>query len=500
MVSQAANPKPPSGGETAPGSRKRRLRQFLEKDIWEYGVGGEPSLKGQWIAFLRVLSIAWRGLVENRLFSRAAALSYSSLIALGPLIAVVVILSSSFVRTDAETQIKKALLFIAPSLDEMVTLEQESRTAEGEEMATALDTLIAQIIDGAEQLLSQINTSGSKTFGLMGGLILIWVVIQLMTAVETTLNQIWGVHQGRPWSRRIVFYWTFISLGALLGLGSTALFSASNLMSMLDWMPLGNEVARGLIRLSPLISFGMLVLLLTLFYRFFPNTSVAFKPALVGSLLTATLLFLNNYLGILYVHRVLSIQSLYGSVGIIPVMMIGLFFFWVLILLGGQLTYAVQNVRFLANQAAWRRISPLVRELVTLSAFLQIARRFHNSERAPTMNEISRSLHVPVNILNESLEILEELKWIARIATEDTEEEGEKTGYRPAMPLARYNLSRFKQAMGELGHSDMATSLVHADPLLEQYSAAQRWHQEDGLYQTSLDQLLEGNPGSADRS
>jgi membrane protein len=327
----------------------------------------------------------------------------------------------------------------------------------------------------------------------MGGLILIWIVIQLMTTVETTLNQIWGVHQGRPWGKRIVCYWTFISLGALLGIGSTALFSASNLIGMVDWMPFGSELAQVILRFSPLLSFGMLVLLLSLFYCFFPNTSVAFKPALVGSLLTASLLILNNYLSILYVHRVLSIQSLYGSVGIIPVMMIGLFFFWVLILLGGQLTYAVQNVRFLANQAAWRKISPVVREVVTLSAFLQIARRFQSSERAPTMNEISRKLHIPINILNESLEMLETMQWIARIATSDGEDEKEETGYRPSKPLSTYNLSQFKKAMNEFGQSDLATSLGQADPILRQYAAALNWHEKDKLCQTSLDQLLQGN-------
>lgn len=494
MASEAEDPKKAAPGRKASRGKRKRLRTFLEREIWEYGVGGEPSLKGQWIAFLRILTVAWRGLAENRLFSRAAALSYSSLIALGPLVAIVVILSSSLVRTDAETQIKRALLFIAPSLQEMVTIEGE----EASEMATALDTLIAQITDGAEQLLGQINTAGSKAFGLMGGLILVWVVIQLLTSVETAMNQIWGVHQGRPWSRRIVFYWTFISLGALLGFGSTALLSASNLMSMLDWMPFGSAMAQFLIRLSPLISFGMLVLLLTLFYQFFPNTSVGFKPAVIGSLLTATLLLINNYLSILYVHRVISIQSLYGSVGIIPVMMIGLFFFWVLILLGGQLTYAVQNVRFLANQAVWRRISPLVREIVTLSAFLHIARRFHACERAPTMNEISRTLHIPVNILNESLEILEELRWITRIAGEESDEEKEETGYRPAKPLASYTLSRFKEAMGGIGQSDMAASLVQADPLLQRYAEALRWHETDELCQASLQELLGGTErGSA---
>lgn len=491
----ASEPKKSKEAPAVP--RLQRLREFLEKDIWEYGVGEEPSLKGQWLALLRILSISWKGLFENRLFNRAAALSYSSLIALGPLVAIVVILSSSFVRTDAETQIKRALLFVAPSLQEMVTLGEESEPGgQQEQMATALDTLIAQIIEGAEQLLSQVNTGGSKAFGAMGFLILIWVVIQLLTSVENTLNQIWGVHQGRPWSQRIVFYWTFVSLGALLGFGSTALFSASNIASMIDWVPLGSEMTALLLKLSPLLSFGMLTILLALFYRFFPNTSVRLKPAFVGSLLTAGLLFLNNYLSILYVHRVISFQSLYGSVGIIPVMMIGLYFFWVLILLGGQLTYAVQNVSFLANQAVWKRISPTAREVLTLSAFLKIARRFHKCEPAPTMNEISGQLHVPVNLVNEALEVLEQIGWITRITIEERRDESESTGFRPGRPLQTYNFSRFRQSIGQIGDSSMLDNLLQADPLLKRYKDATRLPEADALCQTNLAEMLESDNGT----
>ncbi len=491
-------PPPDAIPRAAPsGNRARRswarLRQLFESDIWDYGIGGEPSLKGHWIALLRILSISWSGLLRNGLFTRAAALSYSSLLALGPLVAVVVIFSSSFIQTNAETQIKRVLLFIAPSLKEMLALDGSPPTGAESEMANALDALLSQIVTGAESLLNQVDTTGSTLFGAMGSLIFIWIVIQLLTSVETTLNQIWGVHQGRPWSQRIVFYWTFVTLGALLGLGSAALFSASNIIAMLDWVPFGSEMARLAFRFTPLLSYAMLVLLLTLFYRFFPNTSVAFRPALAGSALTALLLFLNNYLSILYVQRVISFQSLYGSVGIVPVLMIGLYFFWVLILLGGQLTYAVQNVHFLTHQDAWQRSSPLARELVTLAAFLMIARRFHACEPPPTVEDISARLHVPVNILNESLGTLQRLDWIARVTLDEPRAELKRAAYRPSKPLAAYNLSRFRHALENFGRSDMLGSLLRDDPLLKTYAEALRWHEQDPLCQTALPQLLDRN-------
>ncbi|MDV7401933.1 YhjD/YihY/BrkB family envelope integrity protein, partial [Arthrospira platensis SPKY1] len=101
-----------------------------------------------------------------------------------------------------------------------------------------------------------------------------------------------------------------------------------------DFLPMAEHMGRLIAIGSPLISLFALTALLTFAYQFFPNTQVNFFPALIGALLTCILLFINNYLSILYVHRVITLQSLYGSVAIIPVLMFGLYFFWVFILMG----------------------------------------------------------------------------------------------------------------------------------------------------------------------
>lgn len=485
----------PDGNAPHQHSPVARLRLFLQQTIWEAAPEGESAFRNWGRALLRVLALSARGLGENQLFSRAAALSYASLIALGPFIAIIVILSGSFVQTDARTQIKRGLLFIAPSLQEMARLEEGDSSTE---RASAIDDLINQIVSGAEDLLNRVNTGGSKAFGTLGALIFIWVVIQLLTSIENTLNQIWGVHKGRRWSQRVVFYWTFISLGVLLGLGSTALLSASNLISMTNWMPFGSDMARFFLALSPVLSFIMLALLLTLFYRFFPNTSVNFRPAFIGSLITAGLLILNNYLSILYVHRVISFQSLYGSVGIIPVLMIGLYFFWILILLGGQLTYALQNVSFLTTKSAWIGISPFVRKALTLATFLIIARQFHQCLPPPSINAISNRLHVPTNLLNEAVTILEKLGWITRVSLEDPNEESERTAFRPSRPLASYTLSHFQKDFENLGQSDLLENLLQTDPLLHSYRESLREQGETPFWQSSLAELLarEGSPAA----
>lgn len=460
-----------------PSSTKRRslrqqwnrLQSFCRHGLWQI----QPQLlsrQRRWLLRgMRILFLAFNGMRENRLISKAAALSYASLMALGPTVAIIVMVSSAFVDTDPGSQIKRGLLFIAPSLQEYGDLEQSSSQAANEEMASALDSLLNQIVEGANSLIEQVNTGGSRTFSVLGGAILIWIVIQLLTTVETTLNQIWGVRKGRPYGQRIVYYWSFVSLGAVLGLGSTALLSASNVAVLSGYMPFGSSLAPILLGMSPLLSFAMLVALLVLFYRFFPNTNVAFKPALIGSLLTALLLLLNNYLSILYVHRVLSFQSLYGSVGIIPVLMIGLFFFWILILFGGQLTCSAQSVDLQTGTRAWTGLSRESRELLTLAVFLQIARAFHRCQPAPSADQLTQQLQIPLPVLNESIESLESMHWIVRVTSESPSENNQSAGFRPACPLASLSMASFRRTFSELGHAGHARSLLQNDPLLRHY-------------------------------
>ena len=453
------------------GSFVDSVRSFWTGKIWGQAALDDQSAYGAWMRWMRVMFITWDGLGHNRLFSRAAALSYSSLLGLGPMIAMIVLVSGTFLRGDAETQIKEILLFVAPTLQQYITIETNgSEALEGAPAAyaTALDELISQIVTGAEQTVEQINTGGSQAFGLIGLFILIFVAIQLLTAVETTLNHIWGARTGRAWGQRIVSYWTFISLGAVLGLGSAAIFSASTMANLFQVFPFGDALTQVFVILSPIIGFGMISLLLTAFYMYFPNATVQLKPALVGAVVVAFFLFLNNFLSILYVGQVLRLQSLYGSVGIVPVLMLGLYFFWVFVLLGGQLSYAVQNVNFLSRREAWSQVSPRAQETLTLATFIVIAREFMAQRQAPSVPELSARMRVPGNVLNECLNMLTDIGWVS--ATPQVHEDAaEEICYQPAKPLSKLTLARFHTVFEGYGNSSGLSSLGHIDPLISHY-------------------------------
>ena len=140
-------------------------------------------------------------------------------------------------------------------------------------------------------------------------------------------------------------------------------------------------------------------------------------------------------LSFLYVQRVVDTNSLYGSVGIIVVLMLGLYIFWLLILLGGQITYAVQNADFLTNENAWQLTSPRSREVVSLGILLLVAKRFQQQQDPIRASELHATLRVPSHILNASLNRLCQLSYLYPVERNTGETTTRDRAYQPARPL-----------------------------------------------------------------
>src|ERR1035441_7472218 len=94
-----------------------------------------------------------------------------------------------------------------------------------------------------------------------------------------------------------------------------------------------------------LVMVPVVVLCLTFaaLYALIPNTKVRWGAALVDGLAGGILFHLNDVMSVLYVSRVVSNSRIYGSLGLVPVFMIGLYFSWLILLFGAQVAYAYQN-------------------------------------------------------------------------------------------------------------------------------------------------------------
>ena len=179
-----------------------------------------------------------------------------------------------------------------------------------------------------ENLLNSLNgfieSAKSGPFGVLGLLLLALIAIQLFMAIEKAFNDIWGVRRGRSWIHRIGSYWKVITLGGFIAVTTLAVYSAGQYVQIFEGLPLGAHILRLVAWLAPLLAYLLIVGLLAGFYRYIPNTQVYFYPALSGAFIVSLLLILNKKLSVFYVTYVVNQQSLYGSLGIVPIMMLAL--------------------------------------------------------------------------------------------------------------------------------------------------------------------------------
>ena len=469
--------------------RYRRFEHFYRRGIWQPMALREHPWRGRWRGLLRIVSITITGLFENHITTRAAALSYASLLGLGPLVALAMLVAGFVLNqrdpTLAVNTMNRVIKFIAPQVAQYEHLDQPGGAAPAAEEA---NPALVQMID------SFVAGSRSGTAGVVGALTLILIVIQLFTSVENAFNAVWGVRRGRSWLLRVVFYWTIITLGAVLFFASlTALSAAAFINVFFERLPFGAELLRALRWLLPSLSVVVLVAVLALFYRYIPNTRVFWRAALVGALIVTALLFLNNYLAFLYFKRVVLQRSLYGSLGILPILMLGLYIFWFFVLVGGQISYAVQNVHYRSSQAAWQNLSEAARESLSLLVLLVICRRFKDCLPACSASELGQLIKAPTQILNECLNRLGDLGLVAAIPPAEGQPALDHR-YQPARPLGRITLAEFKQLFEHHGENPAGENLEAVDPVLHFYHERLTRLRQDALGTQTLEALLDELP------
>ncbi|MGH8018714.1 MAG: YihY/virulence factor BrkB family protein [Opitutaceae bacterium] len=511
--------------------RYDRTRHLFSQDIWEAAALSDRTARGRLYAAMRVAVMTWHGIVENSLFSRAGALSYSSMLGFPPLIAIVVMFSSIVLeRTDPDfalNQLNRVIIFVAPQLRQIQEPAETPQRRTDEEAPTAEQTVPRDTPEAASartsraetapgypsgadpaapeksaltvnpELLGFLNSiieaSQSKAIGIIGAIALIVIVIQLFSSIENAFNDIWGVRRGRNWILRIVFYWTAVTLGAVLAFTSITLLSASTFVSTIESLPLGPELRRLFVIAAPLTAGVILAGLLTIFYRYIPNTSVGWWPSLTGGVTVVVLLYLNNILAFLYLNTVVRQQSLFGSFALPIILMLGLFVFWLFVLLGGQITYAVQNANYRSSNMAWHGLHYHARQGLSLLVLTLIARRFRSCKRAYSAPELSELIKIPTQILNACIGRLTSLRLISRIPPEDGPGTQEYR-FQPARPLDAITLTQFKDLFDGLGEGPTREILDRFDPVVRRFHDRMKTAVNDALGDESLDELISELP------
>ncbi len=468
--------------------RVKRTRTLIDKDIWESKYLGRKTKQARLYHFMRILVLTFRGLQRNKLAVQSAALTFYSLIGIGPLIALGIMISSFILDQSPEgtanpnqpaenravQAITKAIAFAAPQLE---------ISADG----NADDTSLAP--EMTEMINSFIEAAQSGTVGVIGSLVLFAIGIQVLTSIESSFNSLWGVDRGRKLGERIVIYWTFISMGAVVGAAALTLTTINRVSGFMEKFPYGGEFLSVVLFFSPLIAAILIIALLAAFFCFIPNTRVDWTAAFTGATLVVILLHIYNMLSFLYVERVVSTRSLYGSVGIIVILMLGLYVFWLLILFGGQVTYAVQNADFLTDENVWQKTSEQAQEIISLGVLIIAAKCFRDGTSPIRFSKLLQKLRIPSHVLNSSIHRLCELGYLSHVADQTTDDEHDHA-YQLSCSPESISLGSFKQSFQSYGNNDGVDIVAASVPELSVFIDAILGLKDTSKATLTVDQLI----------
>ena len=277
-----------------------------------------PSLR-------RVWDFAWRlydRFTRDDALIRAAALSYTTLLSLVPLVALGLAILAAFPAFEnARAQLRRSLVgTLVPEVGQQVR----------------------QSIDGF------ISNAGNLTaVGILG---LVVTAVLLLYTIEEAMNRIFCAHKVRTHMSRLLVYWTVLTLGPLL-------LAAS--LTVSDWLftspenspILAHAVAIG----AGLFHFAMLVALFTLLYAAMPARQVPLREAAIGGAAASVGVAVLRFGFHIYVADLHAYQSIYGALAAVPIMLFWMYLAWAVILGGAELTALLLDIDETEEQA---KLSP----------------------------------------------------------------------------------------------------------------------------------------------
>ena len=267
-----------------------------------------------------------------------------------------------------------------------------------------------QIIDSFFQFFIPAgNTSGVRDYfgfvsknasALQYSAVVIFILLSayLMESIERAFNRIWGASP-RPLLLKTLVFIALIVLWPLL-LGRSFWATAEI-----------QKYTGGVLELSPhawLVLYVVPIMLmwaaLTLLYMALPNTKVHLGPAATGAGI-ASILWEGAKVGFTYyLQYVASYDVVYGSLWVLPVLLVGMVLMWNVILFGAEIGFTLQNYRHHATGGPgdWSR-SPLH---LGMAVMLDVSRQFMIGGRMPTLETLSRRFIVGIPYLRKIIDDL----------------------------------------------------------------------------------------------
>jgi len=320
-----------------------------------------------------------RDLLTGQLNLRAMGLVYTTLLSLVPLVAFsFAVLKGLGVHRDLEPLVYEFLRPIGERAGELTA-----------QMMTFVDNVRGDVL------------------GSVGLAFLLYTVVATIQKLEGAFNFAWHVERPRSLMRRISEYLSLMVIGPVFLVVVFSLFGAVSSHSSMVWLtehePFGS-IVRALVFLGPYL---FVTGVFTFLYAFVPNTRVRFRAALIGGLTAGVLWAASGALFTKIVAASTQMVAIYAGFAIFLAALIWIYLSWLILLIGAQLSFYVQNPRYLRVGQAPVRLTSALRERLAFTVMLLIARKFVAGEPPWQQRLLAEDLEIPGSALATVVDSLE---------------------------------------------------------------------------------------------
>ncbi|MCD6527938.1 MAG: YihY/virulence factor BrkB family protein [Desulfuromonas sp.] len=428
---------------------KQKGLQWLRLELWNDG------LSHGYRHVLRVVLATLVSFRRNHCIQQAAALTFTSLLALIPLLAIMFALLKGL---GVHNKIEPLLL---------------------KQLSVGSEEVVNQIIQ-------YINNTNVARLGSVGLVMLVFTVLALLSNIEKSFNQLWQVAETRSWFRRFADYFSVVTLGPLFLLAAISINTSLRNQHVVQWLLDKPVFGDALLLLFEVLPFVVIWAAFVFLYLFVPNTKVRLMSALVGGGCAGTLWLMTQWGYVNFQFGVAKYNAIYGTMAALPIFMIWLYLSWMIALLGVELCWAYQHRRSLGRLLWQTGEAPRWQPMQVLELLLLIYGRFERGDPCWSEDELLEVVAMPAGAAQASLEHLQRRE-VVLLADDDS---SETVLVVPQLAAAAVDLLTVLGDRGDIGavHSEVAAVALHLQQTQNSY-----------LAQLSLPQLLEQTQSSPDQ-
>ncbi len=279
-----------------------KVINFLKTDIWRIRLKNYPRRKSFFLRQLRIIVLAVRGFAEDKCKFRASALTFYSLLSVVPVIAMMFGIAKGF------------------GLEKRVETELLQKMQGQEEVAK-------KVIDFANSLLE--NASGGFIAGV-GVAFLFWAIIKVLSNIENSFNDIWGVKKPRTLGRKFSDYLSMMLVCPFLLImaSSATLAISSQIRDIIQQFSVFSAIGPLIMFLLKLLPYCTIWIMFTFVFIFMPNTKVKLRSGFLAGVVAGTIFQITQWVYINFQIGAAKYSAIYGSFAALPLFLLWLQISW----------------------------------------------------------------------------------------------------------------------------------------------------------------------------